>query len=349
MKIKSEKDLTKNSNCGIIKTIGNQMKLRVWAEYFTPEEAIRKNVIELLKKYNVNLCIATPYGCLNKEWADFLRIYQDEGIEVTLWLLLSDELGYWPSERNVEDFSKYIESVFEFAKTYNVRIPCIAVDLETPIYQANTILRANGLKKIPALLRVYKENKNKKRFDYATKKYSELLDKIHQNNAKTIVAAMHWVMEDVAVGGTKLQDIMETPITTVDWDVISLMIYNSMFVGYTKGLINFADAHYLLYNYSKEAKEKFGERASVSLGVTYIGKLGDEPYYEEPSFMTGDVQAVKSAGINDIAIYNLEGILKSEKPEEWFELVLNTEPKIPPPTLKIKIFRKFIKNLAKII
>jgi hypothetical protein len=325
------------------------MKLRVWAEYFTPLDAMKKEVRELLKKYNVNLCIATPYGCLNEEWANFLKTYQEEKIEVTLWLLLSDELGYWPSERNVDEFSEYIDSIFEFAKKYNIQIPCIAIDLETPIYQANKILSEKGFKKIFTLLKIYRENKNRERFYYATKKYSEILEKIHRNNTTTIVAAIPWIIEDVVAKNIKIQDILETPVTEVDWDVISFMIYNSMFVGYSKGFLSFEDARYLLYLYAKKAKENFKERAGISVGVTSIGKLGNEPYYETPGLLKPDIEVVKSAGIEDIAIYNLEGILKSKNPEEWFEIVINATPKIPPSTLKIKILRKIVRTILKII
>lgn len=325
------------------------MKIRVWAEYFTVEDALKKEVRELLKKYNVNLCIATCWKSLDEKWAKFLKTYEDENIETTLWLLLPDESGYWPSERNVEEFADYVENVFEFSSKYNIKIPWIAVDLETPIYQVNQVLEKKGLNKIFSLLKIYRENKNRKRFVQATYKYSELLEKIHRNNTKTIVAAIPWIMEDKSEKYPKIQDILETPVTSVNWDVISLMIYNSMLVGYSRGFINFQDARYLLYLYAKEAKEKFKERASISLGVTYTGKLGNEPYYETPSSMEPDVQIVKSAGIEDIGIYNLEGILKSEKPEEWFEMVINAQAKIPAETFKIKFLRKFLKFLFRII
>ena len=132
------------------------MKLRVWAEYISLEKVLEERTISLLQKYDVNLCIATPYGSLNEEWANFLKVYEDKGIEVALWLLLPDDLGYWPSERNADEFSKYVDEVFDFAKVHNLKIPYIAVDLETPIYQLNNILSAKGLRKVSELLKIRK-------------------------------------------------------------------------------------------------------------------------------------------------------------------------------------------------
>lgn len=326
------------------------MKLRVWAEYLPLDVAVREDVISLLKKYDVNLAIATPYGCLNNEWANFLKLYQDNGCEVALWLLLPDDLGYWPSERNADEFSKYLDEVFKFAKLHNLKIPWIAVDLEMPIYQGERVLRAKTLpKKIKELIKIRKENKDLKRFQIATRKYSEIQDKINNFGAKTLVAAHHFVLDDLAVGGLRLQDIMETPVSVVKWDVVSFMIYNSMNVGYSKGLISFSDAQYILYRYAKDAKKYFGESASISLGVTYVGKLGDEPYYEEPHKMIPDIEATKAAKINDIAIYNLEGILRAKNPADWFEVVLNTPPKVPHMTLKAKVLKSLIEFAARIV
>jgi len=60
-------------------------------------------------------------------------------------------------------------------------------------------------------------------------------------------------------------------------------------------------------------------------------------------------RTTKEAGINDIAIYNLEGILRAKNPSDWFEIVLNTPPKKTVPTMKMKIFRAILKSMAKFV
>lgn len=329
--------------------ISDKIKLRCWAEYLPQEVVMREEVVNLLKKYNVNLSIATPYGSLDEKWANFLRYYEEQGVEVALWLLLPDSLGYWPSERNADEFSQYLDEVFQFAKLHNLKVPWIAVDLEMPIYQGEKVLRSPRGKKLIELLKIRRENKNLKRFKIATKKYEEIQDKINNFGAKTLVAAHHFVLDDVEADGVRFQDIMETPVSVVKWDVVSFMIYNSMNVGYTRGFISPADAHYLLYDYAIQAKKHFQNAAGVSIGVTDIGKLGDEPYYQEPYQMIHDVEATKAAGILDIAIYNMEGVLKAKNPADWFEIVLNTPAKVPPPTLRAKILKGLLRLAARLL
>ena len=41
---------------------------------------------------------------------------------------------------------------------------------------------------------------------------------------------------DLAAGSIKMQDYLKTPVTPVAWDVVSVM-HNSMFSGYSRGLI----------------------------------------------------------------------------------------------------------------
>jgi len=125
------------------------MKIRVWAEYFTPKEAMGRKVMRLLKRYDVCLAIAFPPGSMNPDFAKMMKVYQDEGVEVALWALLPDESGYWISERNVDEFSEVIHRIYDWAGKEKFRIPWIAVDLEPPYYQLERIKRA-GMKKSQA-------------------------------------------------------------------------------------------------------------------------------------------------------------------------------------------------------
>jgi len=105
--------------------------------------------------------------------------------------------------------------------------------------------------------------------------------------------------------------------------------------GYSKGLIPYNVARWQLYRDAKKIVEGLGvERASVSLGVTWTGVIGNEPYYEKPSDMIPDVEAARAAGIKHVWIYNLEGILKAKRPAEWFEVVADTPAKVPAESFK---------------
>lgn len=327
----------------------SNLKLRVWAEYFSPQDAIQKKTIKLLKKYNVNLSINFPPTALNDNYAKMLSKYTEEGIEVALWVLLSDESGYWIHEQNADIFHQHLEKIFDWADKNQLCIPWIAVDLEPPYYLLQKIEQSPWYQTIPEILKILHENRNPKRFASATKKFRKILELIHNNKAKTLAAVSNLVAEDIVTKQKNIQDLSETPVSTVEWDVLSFMIYNSMSVGYSKGFISYRDSRWYLYDVCKDMKRKLGERAAISIGTTYIGKLGNEPYYQNPEDILPDVEAVLAAGINDIAIYNLEGILHSKKPEKWFDCVLDAMPKVPKRSFKADLFRKTLQAIDKYI
>lgn len=324
------------------------MKMRVWAEYVTPQEALKPDVMKLLKRYGVALGMAFPPGSVNADYARMLKAYSDEGIEVALWALLPDEQGYWVCERNASEFTDYIKSIYDWADKEKFTIPCVAVDLELPHYQMSEVKsQKNMLQKGSSLIKFMRQNRDKARFYEASRKFELLNEFIHSRGATTLCPISDLVVHDLAAGGTAFQDMLETPVSTVNWDMLSVMIYTSMIAGYSKGLLRPEDARRHLYTTMRAMKEVMGDRAGVSIGVTYVGKLEDEPYYETPRELLPDMQAAKAAGVEDITIYNLEGILRSARPEEWFETLLSAEPKEPGHSVRAEALRAVCAAVAR--
>ena len=305
------------------------MKLRVWAEFITPEELCNSQVVSLLKRYTVQPCLAVPFGRLGPWYARYLHTYSEEGLEPALWPTLTDSLGYWPHEGNALEFSAYVHEIFHWAQKAQVQVPWLAIDLETPFTQWQELSGARGINKLFTALRHYKSNRNKARFFEAAGRYRSLKEYLDDQGCRTLVPALPLLELDLVKGGIKLQDYLETPVTPVQWDVISLMQYNSMFAGYSRGLIKPADARWHLYRLCLNARAALGDRAALSIGTTTTGKLGSEPYYRAPAEMLPDVEAALAAGIADIAVFCLEGILKSPQPEAWFEMIRGAVPVVP--------------------
>lgn len=322
------------------------MKIRVWAEYLTPNEALKKNVIKLLKRYDVTLGMAFPPGSMNKDFAKMFREYEQAGVAVQVWPLLSDDSGYWPNERNAGEFTVCVNSIYDWADKNKFSIPWLAVDLELPFYQAEVLKNSIGsMVFFRKLIEYYRGNRNHGRFYDSSAIYAKIIEDMHARGVKVLTAASNLVVDDIKAGTIGFQDAMETPISTVNWDTVSVMIYTSMLAGYFKQVFSRAGACRYLYTTMADLKELLWDRAGVSIGVTYIGKLGDEPHYETPQEMLQDMQAAKAAAIEDIAIYNLEGILRSPKPEEWFETLINCEARVPEPDFRADAFRR-ITNIA---
>lgn len=320
------------------------MKLWVWAEYFTPEQAIEENVISLLKKYDVTLSIATQSHHIDDNFARMLDLYHQNNIDVSPWLLLPDEKGYWPNKTNVDDFGTMIRDLFDWTERKGLHLPWLSIDLEPSVEFADVLSGGSKfLSRSKLAIEFYRRaRKGRKDFTEASKKYQQLLDDIHGHQCKALAIAFFFHIDDIRKKREKFQAFFGLPVTTVQWDRVSLMIYNSMMVPMLKGLYNFKDAATFLYHYAKIGKEYFGQRMHTSIGVTWVGKIGNEPYYKKPEEMKMDVEAVRGAGVEEIAIYNLEGILRCPKPEEWFELILKTEPKTFPTNFKLRLLMSAI-------
>jgi len=275
----------------------------------------------------VTLCLSVPHGALGDLLANVLRAYADAGLAVALWLLLPKSIGYWPSERNADAFSAHLDAVFAWADRQRVRVPWIAVDLEMPLPQALAYRDSHGLKQTFTIGRIALANLNARRFARAVTRYTVILNKIHERGAKALCAAHDYIAEDSHLGAPIVQDFLETPVVDVEWDVVSTMIYNSMLVEQFR--ISPDDARWMQYEVGCELKQVFGERAGISLGLTGVGVLGDEPHYTAPSQLAPDIAVAKAAGLEDIAIFNLEGILHSTDPAAWFQTAIDTPPQVP--------------------
>ena len=315
------------------------MRLRVWAEFITPEELCAPRVVALLRRYRVQPCLALPYGRLSSGYARYLQTYMCEELEPALWPTMTDEQGYWPHEGNATEFSAYVRQIFHWAEREQVKIPWLAVDLETPYYQWQEQCRARGLSKITITMRHYKGNRNRTRFDQAAELYLSPQEYISGQGCRTLVPVLPLLELDLVKGGVKVQDYLETPVTPVKWDVISVMQYNSMLVGYSRGLIKPKDARRHLYHLALNARLLLGARASLSVGVTAAGKLGSEPFYRNAEEMRPDIEAALAAGIEDLAVFCLEGILNSARPETWFEMIRSALPVVPGRSRKMECVR----------
>lgn len=321
------------------------MKLRVWAEFVTPLEMMEPRVVRLLKKYDVSPLVAFPPDGMNESYARMMSAHEAEGLETGLWPLLEDEKGYWASERNAKDFSETVLRLLDWADERGFHLPWIAVDLEPPHEQMQRFMNASGVSLLRAAWDIYNENRNPGRFKAASKRYRDLLRAMHQRNTRAVAPVPHPLWGDVMANTTHLQDLMETPVTPVRWDVLSFMVYTSTFASMTRGFASRADSLWFLYRLCGDMKEKLWERAGVSLGCTGKGKISKE-IFEKPSDMAPDVAAAKAALMEDISIFNLEGILRSPRPEEWFEMFHSVEPRIPDHSLKAELALRAILTAA---
>jgi hypothetical protein len=109
------------------------------------------------------------------------------------------------------------------------------------------------------------------------------------------------------------------------------MLYTSLFEGYSRGLLRRREAVALLDAGARTSARRFGARAGVSLGVIGSGILGDEPTYRDVSELAEDVSIARAAGIDDILVYSLDGVLARPPAEPWLDAIVDPPP--PPPLM----------------
>ena len=104
------------------------------------------------------------------------------------------------------------------------------------------------------------------------------------------------------------------------------MIYTSLLEGYARGALSRADAVSLLAATARATARRYGARGSVSLGASGRGALGDEPTYRCRAELVEDLAVVRAAGIDDILLFSLGGVLGRKRPEAWLDALVDTGP-----------------------
>jgi hypothetical protein len=66
---------------------------------------------------------------------------------------------------------------------------------------------------------------------------------------------------------------------------------------------------------------RFGERGGISLGTIGVGAFDDEPCYRGPDELARDVAIATRAGITEISVFDLGGILRRPPPEAWLDAI----------------------------
>ncbi len=331
------------------------MQLTFCAEFLDYQELLRDEVIKLIKRYNLKICLAVGKKKLKKA-LPLLKRFQKEGIEFILWPVLAWEGDYWPSERNIEEFSLLLDGMLNALKKEKIRVKEIAVDLEPSRRQLVSIQRGNpaGWKYAYLLAKTrVKENMNIGRYWQAIKKLNKLIERLHSCGIKVITScSSDFVLEDLWLfGGNAVQDFQEAPLFKVNWDEINIQFYNSAIQGYLN-ILSQKTLTRTLYDLANWAKRKLKTDFSLALGTIDLEDKTSWVNYKSAEEFLPDIQAALAAGVEEILIYSLDGLLRLKKPNEVLDKLFAQKPKIPPLTfgsIAYRITRIFLRALLELI
>lgn len=237
--------------------------------------------------------------------ASLLRACASAGVGVRAWLVLDKAEGLWPSEANVDRFAEAVGELLAWIERDDLPVEWLTFDLEPSwdYTQAQLALRPDpgDTASLAPLLELYREHRDPARFAASRDAFTDLVARVHDAGLRVHAVTYPMVLDDAADGDPDLQDIYDIPVTGIDWDEVSFMVYRSTWASFSAGDMN-AD---LLYSYAALARAQFGERAAIDLGVVGLDPITASPGYDDPDALARDVAAARAAGVDALHLYSL--------------------------------------------
>lgn len=286
----------------------------------------RKEVLSPLSARSIQLIVAVQPQSL-PELVPLLESCRDLSVEVGLWPLLDDRLGRWPNDINVEAFRAHLFKLLEQVSHLAVGPREIVFDLEPPIATTRRLLE---LRLWDGRVRLRPAN-----LTVAATQFITLVDAVRSSGMTPTAVVTPLVVYDAERRQGGWQRLLGTPVESVGFDRIAVMAYTSLFEAYSRGALARRDARALLGRLCLRARQRWRERATIALGVVGGGALGDEVPYRDPAELGDDVAIARAAGVDDLSLFGLTGVLsRSPSPERWLDVFAHTEAavKTPAPT-----------------
>lgn len=284
----------------------------VWAETAPAEALSDAATWRLLSRFGLEAAIAVRPRCVD-EAAGWARRAAENGVRAALWPMIEDADGRWLSAVNAERFGVFVREVRARAPEAGV-----VLDLEPPFAMVRGALdgRRGATRE---LLGLVKETEARRA---GRGRIEALCRELRGDRARVTLAVVPFVLVDRGAGGWGR-------VFGAPWglaaDHVNVMAYTTLVEGYSRGALRREDARALLAEGCRAAVERFGARASVSLGAVGAGALGDEPVYSDPGALADDAAIATAAGVTDLWLFDLGGVLSRGAPEVWLSAFVRPE------------------------
>lgn len=305
------------------------MDTRIWCEFTSPVDVCREFILRILQKYNVTLNYKLEYKQADGSFFDMLKIYNQNRIPVSIWATMGDDMGYWINEKNALDFDHYIRELIEEIERQKLSIKGICIDMESPL---KDVQRLSNPKSIldPVILfgKALTHNLNKNRYNKAKEILKGTCSYIRTKNLESYATCARHCYYDLRFDSEIMQNALEIPVFDIEWDKYNLMYYATM-IRQELYRIKRVNVDYLIYHQIRHLKEALKEKLAVSVGVTNIGKLGNEPHYESIEEFSKDIGILKACGVEDFSLFSLDGIMQEKRLEGFLAAMQNAQPAKP--------------------
>lgn len=289
---------------------------RIWVEFLPPSVLAEPATLHLLRRFALEPIVALPPEREDGEMQRALARLAGAGLSVGLWPLLSDAEGYWPSVANAAAFERRVAAALAFSARSGVTPRTLAVDLEPRLPVTKALLDGPRLWTVAGELRRALSPEADEARLRADRVFRALRADLGARGIESLAAIWPVQLLDLSVERALIGGLLGTPLRRGDWDVTCPMLYSSMI----RALSPTRSDRLLRWAYGSIRRAQKGTRMSVSLGLVGTGKLGHEPVLPHPDSLALDVEMAKSAGLDDLALFSLEGVLSDEDPERWLRV-----------------------------
>ncbi|WP_437593368.1 hypothetical protein [Sorangium sp. So ce1000] len=314
---------------------------RIWSELLPLEVVRTPGTLALLRRYALDLSIAvrpeTAAGL-----PDLVAACEGAGVAVAVWPMIADEDGRWASAGNAAAFGAFVARLLDVLDARRLAPAEVVFDLEPPIAAVRRAL-AGGRGALDLLggaawgARETARGRDA-RWSDAQRAYVELAGALHARGVATSAAIVPLVLTDGPDGPARgWERLLGTPVSAPPWGRVGAMLYTSLMAGYSRGALGREDAVALLAWGCRAAVRRFGPRAGASLGAVGKGALGDEPVYRSVAELREDVAVAEAAGVSDLSLFDLGGVLARPPAEAWLEaFVTPPQARSPRETLRAR-------------
>lgn len=298
----------------------------LWAE-FMPYHWVAGD-LPLLRKHALALNLAIPSSQIaSPELRALLLQAALLEVPVRAWLLLPDAQGYWPHAGNAEIFAQTAHRLMDWIDAEKLPLPVLIADLEPSLADSLHLRQLLLQRHLPALWAHLRQSQRALKLAAAREVFNRLIHELHQRGTQAWAVTYPLVVEDAQAGNTCFQELLQLPVTGVNWDALSLMTYRSSF----RDLLGFSLSPHFVKGYFEDARKCFQQPLQAALGVVgTVGKLSESGYHD-PAELAADCEAARQAGVSEIQIFSLDGMHHALTPADWLgalrrETLLTTRP-----------------------
>ncbi len=286
------------------------MRHRVWSETLCFADLVADDTVALLQRYRLDALVAVRPWQVDEAVPVFAKL-QAAGVFCAVWPMLADEDGRWASASSMAKYVAFAEHVVDVLNPAEV-----VVDLEPAFDRLRNwkALRA-APKADPTEVKAYERSRSDLASAIARWRARSVGQQLRVTTAVIPVVAFDpsWAWAGV------MQRLLGTPVDGLDVDRHSVMAYTSLLEGWSRGVVNRSRAEWLLARFATRTARKWGSRGAVSLGTVAPGAFGDEPSYRSPEELARDVKIARAAGVSELSLFDLGGVMRSADPQAWLQ------------------------------